>query len=209
MNRNIVLITADQQRFDALGCFGGTLARTPVVDRPRPELEPLVGLFLNTVVLRTDLSGRPSFRELVRRVRDVSLQAFANQELPFEQVVDEVRPNRDAGRNPLFEVLFTLQNAPHEHVRFGQLASRREETAADQAKFDVTLFLCEHDDGLAGTLEYRADLFEASTIERLAAMRTAAADFRLMWDDAYAVHHLTAERLLSFAGGEATFRAVI
>ena len=93
---------------------------TPVANRTRSEVEGLIGLFVNTLVLRADLSGEPGFAELVRRAREVTLAAFAHQELPFEKLVEELRPEREPGRNPLFQVLFTLQDQPWPKLRIGE-----------------------------------------------------------------------------------------
>lgn len=141
---------------------------TPVIDRPRAELEPVVGLFLNTIVIRADLSGRSSFRDVVRRIREETLRAFANRDVPFEQIVEELHPQRDAARNPLFDVLFTLQNAPHETLRLGDLEWRTEDTSNGTAKFDLTLFVQQQDHDLSAAIEYRTDLFDAATVERFA-----------------------------------------
>jgi non-ribosomal peptide synthetase component F len=143
------------------------LIGTPVANRVRPELEGLVGLFANTLVLRTDTSGDPSFRELVRRVRDLTLQAYAHQDLPFERLVDELQVERRLSHNPLFQVMLAVQ-----HGAFGQhelpgltLAGLNSRTRT--SKFDLTLEVEETSDALAGQLEYSTDLFDRDTVERL------------------------------------------
>jgi amino acid adenylation domain-containing protein len=141
---------------------------SPVANR-RPETEGLIGFFINTLVLRTDLGGDPTFGALVGRVRETALQAYANQELPFEQVVEAVQPARDLGHPPLFRIMFILQNGQREQVRLAGLTLAPLPPETGTAKFDLTLELEETGDGaLRGSLEYSTDLFEAATIERLA-----------------------------------------
>ena len=141
---------------------------TPVANRRRLELEELIGFFVNTLVMRADLSGDPSFRVLLARVRETALGAQAHQDLPFERLVEELRPVRDMSRDPLFQVMFSLQNAPKSAaavsgLRFEPLASE-----GASAKFDLTLSIAETDKGLVASIEYATALFEASTIDRMA-----------------------------------------
>jgi amino acid adenylation domain-containing protein len=140
---------------------------TVVANRNRAETEGLIGFFVNTLVLRTDLGGDPSFRELVKRVREVTLGAYAHQDLPFERLVEELSPQRGLGRTPLFQVSLVLQNAPHGNLRLGDLSLQRIGMESQQAKFDLTLIVEESGEGLSGSVEYACDLFEARTIERL------------------------------------------
>ncbi|HEU4405631.1 MAG TPA: MupA/Atu3671 family FMN-dependent luciferase-like monooxygenase [Polyangiaceae bacterium] len=140
---------------------------TPVAGRSRPELEPLVGCFVNSLVLRTDLSGDPSFAELVGRVRAVTLAALAHQEVPFEQVVDALGVPRDLSHTPLFQAMLVLHNTPAPAVELPGLALRAAEVETGAAKLDLTLELLEGSDGLEGAFEYNADLFDAATAAQL------------------------------------------
>ena len=140
---------------------------SPVAGRNHGEVENLIGIFVNTLVLRTDFSGNPSFRELLARVRDVCLGAYAHQDLPFEKLVEELQPERDLGRNPLFQVMFILQNTPVSVINFTGLMARRLEVDSGTAKFDLTLSLAEQDKKLIGFFEYNTDLFDHSTIDRM------------------------------------------
>ncbi|HEX6435453.1 MAG TPA: amino acid adenylation domain-containing protein, partial [Gemmatimonadales bacterium] len=141
---------------------------TPIAGRTRPETEGLIGCFLNTLALRTDLSSDPSFRELVARVREVALGAYAHQELPFERLVEELQPLRDTSQAPLFNVMFVLQNVPRSERRLAGLTMRHIELDKGTAKFDLSLGLAESGGGLRGVLSYSTDLFDRETIERLA-----------------------------------------
>jgi amino acid adenylation domain-containing protein len=135
----------------------------PVAARSRPELEPLIGFFVNSLVLRTDLSGDPSFRELLRRVREMALGAYAHQDLPFEMLVEKLQPERDLSRNPLFQVVFQVVSAPT-----GNRADDAVHVERGAAALDIHLSIVDGPDGLAGTLEYDTDLFEADRMVRLA-----------------------------------------
>jgi amino acid adenylation domain-containing protein len=140
---------------------------TPVANRDQVETEALIGFFANTLVLRTDLSGNPSFRELVGRVRQTSIGAIEHQALPFEQLVAELNPERQPDRHPLFQVLFQLLHAPTATPELARLQVERRQMASSAARFDLELTLRETPDGFNGGLIYNADLFTAPTIERL------------------------------------------
>ena len=143
------------------------LVGTPVANRTRLEVEPLIGFFVNTLVLRADLSGDPPFRELLGRAREVALQAYAHQDLPFEKLVEELQPERDLSRNPLFQVMFILQNAPMPKLELDSLKASLVEVETHTAKFDLTLSMQETEQGLSGRIEYSCDLFDPETIMRM------------------------------------------
>jgi amino acid adenylation domain-containing protein len=175
----------------ALGAFQALLARysgsedvvvgSPIAGRGRGEVEELVGFFVNTLVLRTDLGGGPSFRELLGRVREVTLGAYEHQDVPFERLVAELRPERSLSHSPLFQVSFSLDSA---HDTGGGLAGLNVGgvgTEFEVAKFDLSLSLAAGSDGLHGGLTYSTDLWEAATMRRLLGhfgrvMEQAAAD---------------------------------
>ena len=155
------------------------LVGSPVANRRKVETEALIGFFANTLVLRTNLAGDPSFREVLRRVREVTLAAYDHQDLPFEKLVEELRPERTMSHNPLFQVMFALQNVPGmalpllhgaSTVRDGQQDATGPLSTlgavASAAKFDLSLFIEETDQGLLATWEYSTDLFDAATIRR-------------------------------------------
>jgi len=142
------------------------LIGTPVAGRTRAELERMIGLFVNTLVLRTDLRHEPSFRELLARVHDVALDAWAHQELPFEKLVEEVEGQRDLSRTPLFQVMFILQNTPAAGLTLPGLAVAPFDVSNESAKFDLLLDLTETGHGLRGTLEYNTDVFDSATVAR-------------------------------------------
>jgi len=133
--------------------------------RNHPELESLIGFFLSTVVLRTDLSGNPTFRELLRRVRETTLEALSHDEAPFEHLVKELQPQRDPGRSPLFQILFSLE-APLAPLDPGWALTQFDvDTGA--TKYDIYLQLDEKPDGIVGRLAYNTDVFDAPTIVRM------------------------------------------
>lgn len=142
---------------------------SPIANRNRVEVEGLIGFVVNTLVLRGNLSGNPTFTELMRRTREMSLAAYAHQDLPFERIMQAVNPHREARHSSLFQVLFVLQNAPVHIPPLPNLTPRLLLDAHNgTAKFDLTLGLTEMPEGLVGIFEYNCDLFDAATIERLA-----------------------------------------
>jgi amino acid adenylation domain-containing protein/non-ribosomal peptide synthase protein (TIGR01720 family) len=145
------------------------LVGAPVADRPRSETADLIGCFVNTFVLRGRLDGDPSFRTLLRRVRETALGAFANQDLPFELIVEELQPERDLSRMPLFQVMFVLQHNPPQRLDVPGLNVRLLPIDIGAAKFDLLMSVWEEADGLVGLIEYNTDLFDEATIARLAA----------------------------------------
>ena len=142
---------------------------SPIAGRNRSEIEDLIGFFVNTLVMRTDLSGDPSFRELLRRVRTVALGAYANQDLPFEKLVEALHPNRDLGRAPLFHVWFAMQNAPRSTFELSGLELKSTDVHNGTSKFDLGLFLVEKPEGLSCTVEYSTELFDSHTVTNLLA----------------------------------------
>jgi amino acid adenylation domain-containing protein/non-ribosomal peptide synthase protein (TIGR01720 family) len=143
---------------------------SPVAGRDRLEIEGLIGFFVNMLVLRANLGGEPGpdVAELLGRVRQTALSAYAHQDLPFEKLVLELHPERDLSRTPLFQVVFSLQNAPVEELSVPGLAFRPLAVESTTAKFDLTLSMAETASGLAGSFEYNRDLFDRSTVSRMA-----------------------------------------
>ncbi|NCR34055.1 MAG: amino acid adenylation domain-containing protein [Microcystis aeruginosa S11-01] len=146
---------------------GDILVGTPIANRNRSEIEGLIGFFVNTLVMRTDLSDNPSFSQLLTRVREVTMDAYAHQDLPFEMLVEALQPERDLSHTPLFQVAFVLQNTPKSEIAMTGLTVTDLPPENTTAKFDLTLAMVNTDDGLKGVWEYNTDLFESSTIERL------------------------------------------
>jgi aspartate racemase len=144
------------------------LVGSPVAGRNRMETENNIGFFVNTLVLRTDFSGNPTFRELLARVREVVLGAFEHQDLPFEKLVAELHPERHTSQGPLIQVMFVLQHATLEKFTLGDLTLSPVQISQPTAKFDLTLLVEERENELIAGIEYNADLFDASTIARMA-----------------------------------------
>ncbi|MGB8507519.1 MAG: SDR family NAD(P)-dependent oxidoreductase, partial [Pyrinomonadaceae bacterium] len=147
---------------------------TPIAGRNRAEIEGLIGFFVNTLVLRTDLSGEPSFRETVRREREECLSAYTHQDMPFEKLVEELQPERDLSRTPIFQVMFLLENASliDSDSKKRSLTFTPVEVSNSTSKFDLTLGFSETSSGLAAAFEYNSDLFDHSTISDLSSHLT-------------------------------------
>jgi amino acid adenylation domain-containing protein len=141
---------------------------TPVANRGRAELEGLIGFFANTLAVRADVGGDPTFRELLGRVREAALGAYANQDVPFERLVDELSVERTLSYHPIFQLMFVLQNSPVRPLELSSLRVEPLEVGNGTAKFDLTLIITEDRDGLWFKFEYNTDLFRAETVERLA-----------------------------------------
>jgi amino acid adenylation domain-containing protein len=143
------------------------LVGAPIAGRNRPEAEELIGFFVHTLVMRTDLSGDPSFRQLLRRVHDTALGAYAHQDLPFEKLVEVLNPKRDSSRSPLFQVMLSMLNTPMQPLHLHGLEDRRTMLDSGTSKFDLTLYAIEEPNGLNFTCEYNTDLFHSDRIERM------------------------------------------
>jgi amino acid adenylation domain-containing protein len=157
-----------------LGIYSGAedlAVGTPIAGRNRAELEGLIGFFVNSLVLRGDLSGDPSFFDLLGRVREDTLSGYTHQDLPFEKLVEEVKPERSRAHSPIFQVMFALQNAPMgEGSELPGLTMRPLAGSETAAKYDLTLVLTEGSEGgsgIGGSLEYNVDLFDAPTMVRM------------------------------------------
>ena len=141
---------------------------TSIANRNRSGLEDIIGLFANTLVIRTSLSGNPTFEDLLGHVRAVSLEAYAHQDLPFEKLVEELQQPRSLGQNPLFQVMLDVKNTRRRYVDFPGLQVTPLETDCATSKLiDLALIIAETEQGLLVTAEYRADLFEATTVQRI------------------------------------------
>jgi hypothetical protein len=154
-----------------LCCYTGqtdVVIGASVAGRTISEVEPLIGFFVNPLVLRSDLSGDPSFGELLGRVREVTLDAYTHQDVPFDKIVEELRPDRAAAHSPLFQVNFSLDNTPRETIELPGLTFRQFNVGYESTRFSLLMALSDSDEGLGATLEYDERLFDAETIVRLA-----------------------------------------
>ena len=153
-----------------LKCYSGNddiVIGTPIAGRTRSEIEGLIGFFVNTLAMRTDLAGDPNFVNALSRVRRAALDAYAHQELPFEKLVEELQPERDTSHPPIFQVLFVLQENLAEQISFHGLTVKPLDFELGSAKFDLSMFMVEFPEGLTASIEYNTDLFDRSTIERM------------------------------------------
>jgi non-ribosomal peptide synthetase component F len=140
------------------------LVGSPVAGRSRLELENLIGFFVNMVVLRSDLRSQPTFRELLKQVRESALGAYAHQDLPFEKLVEELQPERSIGRNPLFQVILAFQNAPMPALELAGVALPVGGPGSAEMKFDLELYFWEEKEQVTGSLVYSPELFDEATI---------------------------------------------
>ena len=143
------------------------LIGAPIANRTRVELERLIGFFTNTLVLRIDVTGNPRFRELLHRVREVSLGAYAHPDVPFEKLVEELRPERDLSRNPLFQVAFSLQNRPAQALQLTDITIHPSNVDIETSKFDLCLYVHPSARSATGWLGYNRDLFKPETAVRM------------------------------------------
>ncbi|WP_425361109.1 amino acid adenylation domain-containing protein [Candidatus Tisiphia endosymbiont of Stenodema calcarata] len=169
-----------------LSAFQGTLSKysnqtdivigTPIAGRRMQDTEGLIGFFVNTLVLRASTEHNPTFKELLSQVKQTTLGAYSNQDIPFEQLVEYLNAPRDLSRHPIFQVMFILQNNKQEELRFGDIKAKGIGTNNRQAKFDLTLNITETQEGLNLRFEYASDLFKQETIERLCNYYTSFID---------------------------------
>ena len=166
----MVLLAAFQLLLARWAGHADVAVGTPIAGRTRELLEPLIGFFVNTLVMRADITRASSFRDLLDQVRRTALDAFDHQDLPFEKLVEELRPARDMSRNPLVQVLFALQNAPDVPLSLPGLVVSVPSSQGERVRFDLELHMYQpRDGGIMGTLTYSADLFERPRMARLVA----------------------------------------
>ncbi len=164
----MTLLAAWQALLSRYSGQGEVVVGSPIAGRNRAEVEPLIGFFVNTLALRTELSGDPSFGELLRRVREVCLGAYAHQDVPFERLVEELQPERSLSHTPLFQALFTLQNHSGGALALPGLSLEALEVEDETAKFDLSLYVTDEPEQQAATIVYNSNLFDAETIGRMA-----------------------------------------
>jgi non-ribosomal peptide synthetase component F len=146
---------------------------TNVANRNRAEIEGLIGFFVNTLALRTDLAGNPTFRELLGRVRGVALEAYAHQEVPFEKLVAALQLERDLSRSPVFQVKFEFGSDPHMKSNLDGLTLRPLDFGSDVVRYDLHLFVRERGEMLTGKMVYDVALFNAATVEMMTKQLTS------------------------------------
>lgn len=144
------------------------LIGSPIANRNRKEIEPLIGFFVNTLVLRTSFEDNPSFEKLLSQIKETTIKAYENQDVPFEQIVSTLQPIRSLSHSPLFQVMFVLQNAPMEKLELSDITLTEFRSDTETAKFDLLLSISQTDKGLIGSWNYNSDLFNQDTIERMA-----------------------------------------
>ena len=164
----VTLLTAFKTLLYRYTAQTDVLVGSPMLNRGLSEVENLIGSFLNTLpLLRTNYADNPSFHDVLRRVRKTCRDAFEHQEFPFERMVEELRPQRDLGRNPIFQVMFSFQNTLTPELKLAGLRSEAIEVDSGMTKFDLTLSLVDKENEIGGHVEYSTDLFNRETIERM------------------------------------------
>jgi hypothetical protein len=164
----MTLLAAFQTLLHRYTSLDDIIVGCPIANRNRLEIEGLIGFFVNTLVIRTDMACQPSFKELLKRVREVTQAAYEHQDLPFEKLVEELRPERDLSRNPLFQVMFVFQNVSRTPLELPGLKMTPIEVDPGTAMFELSLYMWEDSTGLSGFFEFNTDLFDTATIDRLA-----------------------------------------
>ena len=149
----MVLLAAFQTLLHRYSGQTDIVTGTPVAGRPHAEIENLIGFFLNMLVLRVDLSGNPTFRELLGRTRQTCLDAYAHEDLPFEMLVEELKPERNINQNPLFQVTFVLQNFPKAPFEASDITAVEMDIDPGIARFDLHVFMTEEENRLKGYFE--------------------------------------------------------
>ncbi|HEX9936884.1 MAG TPA: amino acid adenylation domain-containing protein, partial [Longimicrobium sp.] len=165
--RYMVLLAAFQVLLAKYSGSDDVVVGTPVAGQTRREVEELIGFFTNTLVLRTDLSGDPTFREVLRRVRETTLGAWEHQDVPFERLVEELRPERSLSHSPLFQVMFVQEDADRSQAELPGVEMCRVYAESGTSKFDLTLSVGTHPEGIRASLEYSTDLFDRATAQRM------------------------------------------
>ena len=141
---------------------------TDLANRTTVETEKLIGFFINLLALHTDLSGNPTFRELLGRIKETALGAYSHQDMPFDKLVEELQPERNLSHNPIVQVLFVMQNIPRQRRALAGLELSPFGAEITRSKFDLAVFMVESERGLAGQWLYSTDLFDPATIQRMA-----------------------------------------
>src|SRR5687767_8154493 len=163
----MTLLGAFQVLLSKYGGGDDIVVGSDIAGRTRGEVEGLIGFFINTLVLRVDLSGDPDFREVLRRVREATLGAYEHQDAPFERVVEELQPERSMGHSPLFQVLFVLEGESAGPPRIPGVLTRPLDAERPTTKFDLSVGFATDERGFRVAAEYSTDLFERGTIQRM------------------------------------------
>jgi non-ribosomal peptide synthetase component F len=165
----MVLLAALQLLLQRYSGHDDIVVGTDIANRNRLETEGLIGFFVNHLVLRTDLSGNPTFTQLLRRVREVTLEAYAHQDVPFEQLVSALQLERQLHHTPLFQILFVFGNPTMPRLELPGLTVSPVQADVMLSKYDLTLFMSDGESGIGGLWRYRTELFDVTTIRRLSA----------------------------------------